>query len=93
LHTLLSKSNNWNKSKNSSEENIDFLLQNQWNNFSLKNVDVNHSFIAQMFEEKMNNLLKKTKERQLSKKRKNSFRRSISKFFSIKDILKKKDVS
>jgi hypothetical protein len=86
LHTLLSKSNNWNKSKNSSEENIDFLLQNQWNNFSLKNVDVNHSFIAQMFEEKMNNLLKKTKERQLSKKRKNSFRRSISKFFSIKDI-------
>jgi hypothetical protein len=93
LHTLLSKSNNWNKSKNSSEENIDFLLQNQWNNFSLKNVDVNHSFIAQMFEEKMNNLLKKTKERQLSKKRKNSFRRSISKFFSIKDIFKKKDVS
>jgi len=56
-------------------------------------VDVNHSFIAQIFEEKMNNLLKKTKERQLSKKRKNSFRRSISKFFSIKDIFKKKDVS
>ncbi len=87
LHTLLSKSNNWNKSKNSSEENIDFLLQNQWNNFFLKNVDGNHSFIAQMFEEEVNSLLKKTKERQPSKKITNSSRRLIFKFFSIKDIL------
>ncbi len=34
LCTLLSKSSNWNKSKNSSKERIDFLLQNQWNNFT-----------------------------------------------------------
>jgi len=30
------KSSNWNKSNNSNEERIDFLLQNQWNNFFLK---------------------------------------------------------
>jgi len=90
LHTLLSKSNNWNKSKNSSEENIDFLLQNQWNNFSLKNVDGNHSFIAQMFEKEVNNLLKKTEERQPSKKITNSSRRSISKFFFLSKIFLKK---
>jgi hypothetical protein len=34
LHILLSKSGNWNKSNNSNEERIDFLLQNQWNNFT-----------------------------------------------------------
>jgi hypothetical protein len=33
LYTLLLKYDNWNKSKNSSKERIDFLLQNQWNIF------------------------------------------------------------
>jgi hypothetical protein len=45
--------------------------------FLKKNVDVNHYFITQMFEEKVNNLLKSTKERQPSKKRTNPFRGSI----------------
>jgi hypothetical protein len=40
---------------------IDFLLKNQWNKFFLKNVVVDHSFIAQMFEEEVNNLLRRTK--------------------------------
>jgi hypothetical protein len=35
--------------------------------FILKHVDVDHSFIAQMFEEKVNNLLKNTKEIHASK--------------------------
>ncbi len=61
---MLLKSSNWNKSKNSSKERIDFLLQNQWNNFILKHVDANHYFIAQMFEKEVNNQLKNTKERQ-----------------------------
>jgi len=42
---------------------IDFLLQNQLNKFSLKNVDVDHSFITQMFEEEFKSLLKKIEER------------------------------
>jgi hypothetical protein len=36
LHILLSKSGNWNKSKNLSIERIDFLLQNQQNNIFQK---------------------------------------------------------
>jgi hypothetical protein len=64
---------------------IDFLLQNQWNNFSLKHVDVDHSFIAQMFKEKVNSLLRSTKEIHASNKITNPSRRSISKLFSIKD--------
>jgi dihydropteroate synthase len=56
-------------------------------------VDENHFFIAQMFEEKMNSLLKSTKESHPSKKRSNPSRRSISKFLSIKNMFFKKDVS
>ncbi len=56
-------------------------------------MDVDHSFIAQMFEEKFNNLLKNIEEIQLSKKRTNPFGRSISNFFSIKYTFKKEDVS
>jgi len=56
-------------------------------------VDVDHSFIEQMFEEEVKILLKSTKERLSSKKRTNPSRRSISNFFSMKDIFKKKDVS
>jgi hypothetical protein len=48
-------------------------------------VDGDHSFIAQMFEEEMNSLLKSTKERQPSKKRINPFGGLISRFLSIKD--------
>jgi hypothetical protein len=91
LHTLVSKSDNWNKSKNSSKERID-LLQNQWNNLFKKHVDVDHYFIAQFFEEIMNSLLKSTKEIQTSKKRTNPFRGSIFKFFFVKYTLKKEDV-
>ncbi len=61
LYTLLSKNSTWIKSTNSSEDMIDFLLKNQWNKFFLKNVVVDHSFIAQMFEEEVNNLLRRTK--------------------------------
>jgi hypothetical protein len=44
-------------------------------------VDADQFFIAQMFEEEMNSLLRSIKERQPSKKRTNPFGRSISKFF------------
>jgi hypothetical protein len=56
-------------------------------------VDADHSFITPMFEEKMNYLLKSTKEKQPSKKRINPSGRLISKFFSIKHTFKKEDVS
>jgi hypothetical protein len=54
----------WNKSKNSSKERIDFLLQDLWNNIFFKCVDANHTFIAKKFKEKMNGLMKERKERQ-----------------------------
>jgi hypothetical protein len=44
LYILLQKSNNSKKSKNSSEKTIDFLLQNQCNNFSLKTCGCNSFF-------------------------------------------------
>ncbi len=56
-------------------------------------MDVDHYFIAQMYEEKMNNLMKNTKEIQPSKKRTNPSKGLIFKFNSVKDTLKKKDVS
>jgi hypothetical protein len=40
-------------------------------------VDGNHSFIAQMFEEEVKNLLKSIEEKQPSNKRTNSSRMSI----------------
>jgi len=46
LYILISKSSNWNKFKNSSEEKIDSLLQNQWNNFSLKTCGCRSFFIT-----------------------------------------------
>jgi len=51
-----------------------------------KHVDVNHSFIAQMFEEEMNSLLRKIKERQSSKKRTNPFRGLILKNLYVNDM-------
>ncbi len=56
-------------------------------------MDVDYSFIAQMFEEKMNSLLKSTKEIQPLKKRTNPSRGSIFKFNYVKDTFKKEDVS
>ncbi len=56
-------------------------------------MDVDHSFIAKVFEKEMNSLLKRIKERQPSKKRTNPSRGSIFKFFSIKDRFLKEDVS
>jgi hypothetical protein len=40
---------------------INFLLQNKWNNLSLKHVDAYHMLIVKKFEE-MNNYMKQTKE-------------------------------
>jgi hypothetical protein len=58
LHILLSKSSNWNKSKNLNKERFCFYYKAN-GIISLKvHVDADHSFIAQMFEEEMNNLLK-----------------------------------
>jgi len=53
-------------------------------------VDANHSFIAQMFEEKVNCLLRSIEERQPSKKKTNPSRGSISKFLFGKDTFKKR---
>jgi hypothetical protein len=61
--------------------------------FLEKHVDVDHSFIAQIFEEEMNSLLTWIKERWPSKKIMNPFGGSIFNFFLVKDTLKKKDVS
>jgi len=55
---LLSRTCNKNKFENSSKEKTDFLLQNKWNNFSKKHVDVEHIVIAKMFEKEVNFLLK-----------------------------------
>jgi hypothetical protein len=58
---------------------------------SLKiHVDAYHSFIVQMFEEDVNNLLKMTEEKQPSKKRMNPFGRSNSNFFWSKIPSKKR---
>jgi phage regulator Rha-like protein len=56
-------------------------------------VDVDHYFIAQMFEKKMNNLLRSIEERQVSKKRTNHLKSQSLNFFFIKDTIKKEDVS
>ncbi len=56
-------------------------------------MDVDHSFIAQIFEEELNSLLRGTKEKRPSKKIMNPSGGSISNFFLVKDTLKKKDVS
>jgi hypothetical protein len=58
LYPLLSRTCNKNKFENSSKEKTDFLLQNKWNNFSKKHVDVEHIVIAKMFEKEVNFLLK-----------------------------------
>ncbi len=60
----------WNKSKNPSEERIDFLLQNLWNNIFLKTCGCkSHTYCKRV--RKMNGLLKERKKRQPSKKREN----------------------
>jgi hypothetical protein len=56
-------------------------------------VDVDHSFIAQMFEEEVHSLSKNIEEKQPSKKRANPSRGQSLKNISIKDTFKKKDVS
>ncbi len=58
LYPLLSRTHNRNKFKNSNKEKIDFLLQDKWNNFSKKHVDVEHIIIAKLFEEEVNSLPK-----------------------------------
>jgi len=58
---------------------INFLLQKKWNNFSLKTLDVDHMLIVKKFEKEVNNSIKQTKERHLTKKILNISRRSISK--------------
>jgi hypothetical protein len=52
-------------------------------------VDVKHTIIAKMFEEKVNSLFKWKEEKQLAKKKMIVFGGSIFKFFSIKDSFKK----
>jgi hypothetical protein len=61
LYTLLSKSNNWNKSTNG-RGLISYYKTNGITSFK-KHVDANHSFVAQMFEEEMNNLLRRIEKR------------------------------
>jgi hypothetical protein len=68
LYPLLLRTYNTNKFENSSKERIDFLLQANGIIFLKKHVDVNHNFIAKMFEEEINFLLKGKEERQLTSK-------------------------
>jgi hypothetical protein len=58
-----------------------------------KHVDTKHSFITQMFEEEMNSLLRRIEEKQLLNKKANPSNESIFKFFSIKNMFKKNNVS
>jgi len=51
-----------------------------------KHVDVDHSFIAQMFEEEMNSLLRRIKKRQSSKKRTNPFKGLIFENLYVNDM-------
>jgi hypothetical protein len=93
---LLSKSNNWNKSKNSNEERIDFLLQNQWNNYSKKKF-VDHFFMAQRFEEEVNNLLRDMKKDNLKKKEQihwegQSLKKNLSNILSKKRMCHRKNL-
>jgi hypothetical protein len=55
-------------------------------------VDVEHTVITKMFEEKVNSLLKGSVEKQSTKKKMIIFNGSISKFFCIKDSFKREDV-
>jgi hypothetical protein len=52
-------------------------------------VDVDHSFIAQMFEEYVNSLLRRTEERQPSNKITNPFGRSNFFYKIVKNTFKK----
>jgi hypothetical protein len=87
LHILLSKFGNCNKFKNSREERIDFLLQNQWNNFSLKTCGCKSFFYCTNVRKK--NLLRSIEDKQPSKKRTNPFGGSIF-FFNWSKIPSKK---
>jgi hypothetical protein len=58
-----------------------------------KHVDVDRSFITQMFEKKVNSLLRNIEEKQPLKKRANLSGGSIFKFFCVKYTFKKKDAS
>ncbi len=54
-------------------------------------MDANHIFISKNFEEKMNNLLKQTKEKEMQNKNKNlevNFKKNV-----VKDSFQKEDVS
>ncbi len=55
-------------------------------------MDVEHIVIAKMFEGKMNFLLKRSVERQPTKKKMTVSGGSIFKFFFVKDSFKRKDV-
>lgn len=64
---------------------FNFILQNTWyNNF--QHVNANHAIIIKTFEEEVNSPLKKTVQKQLTKKRPNLFGGQISKN-SLQNIL------
>jgi hypothetical protein len=71
----------WNKSKSSSEEIFEFLLQDLWNNNSNKTCGCKSHAYYKEFDKEVNNLLKEREERQPSKKRANLSSGSIFKFF------------
>ncbi len=89
MYPLLSRTCNRNKFENSSKERIDFLLEDKWNDFFKKNVDVEHTIIAKMFEGEVTSLFKGRKDKQIAKKRMIVFGGSSSKFFSVKYSFKK----
>ncbi len=55
-------------------------------------MDVDHSFIAQMFKEEVQNLLRNIEEKQPSNKKTNPFKGQFLFFFLIKNAFKKEDV-
>ncbi len=57
-----------------------------------EHVDANHVVLANRFEEEMNSPLGKILEKQPTKKRPNVSNFEISKFFGVKDLLKRDDV-
>ncbi len=89
MHPLLSRTCNRNKFKNSSKGLISYYKKNGKTSLK-KHVDAEHVIIAKMFEKKK--IVEKKRRKITSKNKTIVFGGSISKFFFVKDSLKKKDV-
>lgn len=71
---------------------FNLIQHSKWHNNIEKKVFSYHFYIAKMFEEEANNVLRRNLEKQLAKKRPNLIVNGISNFFVTRYPFKKEDV-